>query len=121
MFSVIAKQPSPDTNPAIHCPTLINTEPPEDLAFVRIYVLLAKYLKYGTILGKAVFSSSVKPRLREALRDTIFCIPFIVKCSLELIIPTADLKRRKYPSFWIIKGYLIKWGIITIKSSIEDT
>ncbi|EUC39488.1 hypothetical protein COCMIDRAFT_111435, partial [Bipolaris oryzae ATCC 44560] len=56
-------------------------------------------LNVGTVSGKAAFSSSFKPRLIEALIDTISCNPFIVKCSLVLIIFTTDLKRRKSASF----------------------
>ena len=39
--------------------------------------------------GNAFFNSVVKPQLRELLRETIFCIPSKVVCSLFTISKTT--------------------------------
>ena len=41
-----------------------------------------KDLSIGVILGKADVNSSERPKLMEALRETILHRPFSVKCSL---------------------------------------
>jgi len=63
------KHPSPVVNPANQFGFTIFGDKTKDLSI-------------GVILGKADVNSSERPKLMEALRETILHSPFSVKCSL---------------------------------------
>jgi hypothetical protein len=69
--------------------------------------------------GNSVFNFSDKPKLIEARRLIICCRPSLVRCSLRSIRSTTCLNnsipRRGLAHFWVNRGYLSKWPIITFK------
>ena len=105
---LIMNEPSPEVNPAIQFGSGIR-------GFSTIG------LTTGTTSGKANLTFSDKPRFIEALIATIFRNPSKVKCSLRWIFSTTLLKKLKSEHFWVIKGYLSKWSIITFNSLINRT
>lgn len=77
-------------------------------------------LSSGMIFGKDSIKIGVKPKLRLARILTILLIPSAERCFFWDINWIADLNSKKSACFWVIKGYLIKWGIITSAKSLTE-
>lgn len=94
---------SPSTNPAIL------------LGFIMVLTLSSSLIT-GIVLGKAKFRFSDKPFYIEALMFIIYWTFFMLDCVLLLSNSTGFLNNKKSALFSVIKGYLIKCGIIKVKS-----
>ena len=88
----------------------------------RLYFfwLLIVGLSTPTIPGNRALKLSVEPLFIENLIDNILYIPSLVKCSLLLSKLTARENKIKSACFWVIRGYFIKCGIITLIKSFID-
>lgn len=81
------KHPSASANPTSQWGSLISKDSISGLGI-------------GSILGKAVFNTSVKPLFIEARMATIFRKPSIVRCSFLFINSTTYLNKIKSSRFF---------------------